>query len=81
MPADRWRIRQPVDADHPFTGFLLGEAPAPHAIFADNCSSSSDYGGGDLGDGDFGGGDLTKTNRLSTDRLYSVSQPAKNSPP
>jgi uncharacterized membrane protein YgcG len=47
-----------------FTGFLLGEALAPHAIFADSYSSGestsggADYGGGDLGGGDFGGGDF-----------------------
>jgi uncharacterized membrane protein YgcG len=41
-----------------FTGFLLGEALAPHAIFSDSSSSGSDFGGGDLGGGDFGGGDF-----------------------
>lgn len=47
-----------------FTGFLLGEALAPHAIFADSYSSADgasggeDYGGGDFGGGDFGGGDF-----------------------
>ena len=41
-----------------FTGFLLGEAFAPHASFADSYSSGGDYGGGDYGGGDFGGGDF-----------------------
>jgi hypothetical protein len=46
-----------------FTGFLLGEAFAPHVVLADSDSSGadyggSDYGGGDFGDGDFGGGDF-----------------------
>jgi hypothetical protein len=42
-----------------FTGFLLGEALAPHASFTDSYSSGGDYGGGDLGGGDFGGGDFS----------------------
>jgi uncharacterized membrane protein YgcG len=42
-----------------FTGFLLGEALAPHASFADGYSSGGgDYGGGGLDGGDFGGGDF-----------------------
>ena len=44
-----------------FTGFLLGEALAPHAGFADSYSpgdGGGDYGGGDFGSGDFGGGDF-----------------------
>jgi uncharacterized membrane protein YgcG len=42
-----------------FTGFLLGEALAPHAAFADGYSSGGgDFGGGDFGGGDFGGGDF-----------------------
>jgi hypothetical protein len=47
-----------------FTGFLLGEALAPHAFFAggypagDGDSGDGDYGGGDCGGGDFGGGDF-----------------------
>jgi len=42
-----------------FTGFLLGEAFAPHASFADgNYSDGGDFGGGDFGGGDFGGGDF-----------------------
>ena len=42
-----------------FAGFLLGEALAPHASFADSYSSGGgDYGGGDFGGGDFGGGDF-----------------------
>jgi hypothetical protein len=41
-----------------FTGFLLGEALAPHASFTDSYSPGGDYGGGDLGGGDFGGGDF-----------------------
>jgi len=41
-----------------FTGFLLGEALAPHAGFADSYSPGGDYGGGDFGNGDFGGGDF-----------------------
>jgi len=51
-----------------FTGFLLGEALAPHTIFAggyppgDGDSGGGDFGGGDLGGadygGDFGGGDF-----------------------
>ncbi len=41
-----------------FTGFLLGEALAPNAGFADSYSSGDgDYGDGDYGDGDYGGGD------------------------
>ena len=41
-----------------FTGFLLGEALAPHAGFADSYSGGGDSGGGDFGGGDFGGGDF-----------------------
>jgi uncharacterized membrane protein YgcG len=47
-----------------FTGFLLGEALAPHAMFAggggygDGGYGDGDYGGGDFGGGDFGGGDF-----------------------
>jgi hypothetical protein len=41
-----------------FTGFLLGEALAPHAVLADSDSSGADYGGSDYGGGDFGGGDF-----------------------
>jgi uncharacterized membrane protein YgcG len=41
-----------------FTGFLLGEALAPHGSFTDSYSSGGDYGGGDFGGGDFGGGDF-----------------------
>jgi len=47
-----------------FTGFLLGEAFAPHAGFADGYYSDGgdtgggDTGGGDTGGGDFGGGDF-----------------------
>ncbi len=47
-----------------FTGFLLGEALAPQAIFTDSSASgggdngSGDYGGGDFGSGNFGGGDF-----------------------
>lgn len=47
-----------------FTGFLLGEAFAPHASFADSYSPGDrdygdrDYGGGDFGAGDYGGGDF-----------------------
>ena len=41
-----------------FTGFLLGEALAPHAGFADSYSDGGDSGGGDFGGGDFGGGDF-----------------------
>jgi uncharacterized membrane protein YgcG len=42
-----------------FTGFLLGEALAPHAIFAGGYpAGAGDSGGGDYGDGDFGGGDF-----------------------
>jgi hypothetical protein len=39
-----------------FTGFLLGEALAPHAFLVDGDPSGADYGGGDFGGGDFGGG-------------------------
>ena len=38
-----------------FTGFLLGQALAPHPGFP---SDSGDFGGGDFGGGDFGGGDF-----------------------
>jgi uncharacterized membrane protein YgcG len=47
-----------------FTGFLLGEALAPHAFLAggypsgDGDSGGGDFGGGDFGGGDFGGGDF-----------------------
>jgi len=42
-----------------FTGFLLGEAVAPHAGYADGYySDGGDFGGGDFGGGDFGGGDF-----------------------
>jgi hypothetical protein len=42
-----------------FTGFLLGEALAPHTIFAGGYpSGDGDFGGGDFGGGDFGGGDF-----------------------
>jgi len=41
-----------------FTGFLLGEALAPHAGFADSYSPGGDFGGGDFGSGDFGSGDF-----------------------
>ncbi|MGE5293177.1 MAG: hypothetical protein ACM3ML_39535 [Micromonosporaceae bacterium] len=42
-----------------FTGFLLGQALAPHATFYDSYSSGGeDFGGGDFGGGDFGGGDF-----------------------
>jgi hypothetical protein len=41
-----------------FTGFLLGEALAPHAGFADSFSGGGDSGGGVFGGGDFGGGDF-----------------------
>ena len=42
-----------------FTGFLLGEALAPHAIFADGYpSDGGDFGAGDFGGGDFGAGDF-----------------------
>jgi uncharacterized membrane protein YgcG len=41
-----------------FTGFLLGEALAPHAFFGGYPSGEGDPGGGDLGGGDFGGGDF-----------------------
>jgi uncharacterized membrane protein YgcG len=42
-----------------FTGFLLGQALAPHAFFGgypgDGYSGDGDSGGGDFGGGDFGG--------------------------
>ena len=42
-----------------FTGFLLGQAFAPHAFFAPGADfGGGDYGGGDFGGGDFGGGDF-----------------------
>jgi preprotein translocase subunit YajC len=42
-----------------FTGFLLGEALAPHASLADSYfPGGGDYGGGDFGGGGFGGGDF-----------------------
>ena len=41
-----------------FTGFLLGEALAPHAVLTDSDTSGGDFGGGDFGGGDFGGGDF-----------------------
>ena len=42
-----------------FTGFLLGQAFAPHAFFGgDYPSGDGDPGGGDFGGGDFGGGDF-----------------------
>jgi len=50
-----------------FTGFLLGQALAPHAFFGgypgdgypgDGDSGGGDFGGGDFGGGDFGGGDF-----------------------
>jgi uncharacterized membrane protein YgcG len=44
-----------------FTGFLLGEALAPHAMFGAGDyggDSGEDFGGGDFGGGDFGGGDF-----------------------
>jgi uncharacterized membrane protein YgcG len=42
-----------------FTGFLLGEALAPHVGFADGYpDGGGDFGGGDFGGGDFGGGDF-----------------------
>jgi type II secretory pathway pseudopilin PulG len=46
-----------------FTGFLLGEALAPHAVFTgsyfgEGDSASDDFSGGDFGGGDFGGGDF-----------------------
>jgi uncharacterized membrane protein YgcG len=41
-----------------FTGFLLGEALAPHAFFGGYPSGDGDPGGGDFGGGDFGGGDF-----------------------
>jgi hypothetical protein len=40
-----------------FTGFLLGEALAPHTGLGDGYSDGGDYGGGDF-DGDYGGGDF-----------------------
>jgi uncharacterized membrane protein YgcG len=43
-----------------FTGFLLGQALAPHAFFGgypgDGYPGDGDSGGGDFGGGDFGGG-------------------------
>jgi hypothetical protein len=39
-----------------FTGFLLGQALAPHAFFAGGYPGDGDPGGGDFGGGDFGGG-------------------------
>src|SRR5215813_1244043 len=45
-----------------FTGFLLGQALAPHAFLAggygDGDPGGGDPGGGDFGGGDFGGGDF-----------------------
>ena len=44
-----------------FTGFLLGEALAPHAFLGGGDYGGGDYGGdggGDFGGGDFGGGDF-----------------------
>ena len=41
-----------------FTGFLLGEALAPHASFTDSPGGGGDYGGGDFGGGEYGGGDF-----------------------
>src|SRR5215471_5851989 len=44
-----------------FTGFLLGQALAPHAFFGgygDGDPGGGDFGGGDFGGGDFGGGDF-----------------------
>jgi len=45
-----------------FTGFLLGQALAPHAFFGgypgDGYPGDGDSGGGDSGGGDFGGGDF-----------------------
>jgi hypothetical protein len=41
-----------------FTGFLLGQALAPHAFFAGGYPGDGDPGGGDFGGGDFGGGDF-----------------------
>ena len=41
-----------------FTGFLLGEALAPHGSFTDSSTSDGDYGGGDYGGGDYGGGNF-----------------------
>jgi uncharacterized membrane protein YgcG len=38
-----------------FTGFLLGQALAPHAFFG-GYAGDGDSGGGDFGGGDFGGG-------------------------
>src|SRR5262249_34767510 len=39
-----------------FTGFLLGQALAPHAFFGGGYAGDGDPGGGDFGGGDFGGG-------------------------
>src|SRR5215468_1419548 len=41
-----------------FTGFLLGQALAPHAFFGGGYAGDGDPGGGDFGGGDFGGGDF-----------------------
>ena len=42
-----------------FTGFLLGQALAPHAFFGGyGDPGGGDFGGGDFGGGDFGGGDF-----------------------
>jgi len=45
-----------------FTGFLLGQALAPHAFagggYGDGDPGGGDFGGGDFGGGDFGGGDF-----------------------
>jgi uncharacterized membrane protein YgcG len=41
-----------------FTGFLLGQALAPHAFFGGGYPGDGDPGGGDFGGGDFGGGDF-----------------------
>jgi uncharacterized membrane protein YgcG len=41
-----------------FTGFLLGQALAPHAFFGGGYTGDGDPGGGDFGGGDFGGGDF-----------------------
>jgi hypothetical protein len=38
-----------------FTGFLLGQALAPHAFFGGGYPGDGDPGGGDFGGGDFGG--------------------------
>jgi hypothetical protein len=38
-----------------FTGFLLGQALAPHAFFGGGYAGDGDPGGGDFGGGDFGG--------------------------